>query len=72
MLHHFQVKPIFEDGRLPGWIFSFYFEQTNYNGKYHPNGSIEWTNRSPMKQHISKIEKHIHNLMIYHIYDVQR
>lgn len=72
MLQHFQIQSLYKEKLLPGWLFSFYFRQQKFNGIYHPNGKIEWQSISPDEQYILLLEKQIHDLMIYHIYDNQR
>ncbi|MEK3887542.1 DUF5342 family protein [Bacillus sp. FSL K6-3431] len=72
MLQHFQFQSLFADKRLPGWTFSFYLKQQKYAGVYHPDGNIEWSNNKPEHGHLDKLQKQIHDLMIYHIYDEQR
>ncbi|MCJ8005890.1 YheE family protein [Lederbergia wuyishanensis] len=72
MLQHFQLRPLYDETKLPGWNFSFYFHQQKYTGIYHPNGNIEWKSISPDEHHLLALEKQIHDLMIFHIYDNQR
>ncbi|MBS4177523.1 YheE family protein [Lederbergia citrea] len=72
MLLHFQVQSLYEDKRLPGWRFSFYFNRCKYEGTYHPDGSIQWMSLAPKEQDQAILEKQIHDLMLYHIYDTQR
>ncbi|MBS4218138.1 DUF5342 family protein [Bacillus sp. FJAT-49711] len=69
MLQHFQIRSLFDEKELPGWIFSFYYQQCKYNGTYHSNGKIEWQSEPPDKASLMNVEKQIHDLMIYHIYD---
>ena len=72
LLQHFQFKSLFQDKRLPGWTFSFFHQQRKYEGIYHPNGKIEWTLSTPNEQEQTILQKQIHDLMLYHIYDQQR
>ncbi|MBW8349626.1 YheE family protein [Bacillus sp. IITD106] len=72
MLQHFQIQSLYKEKKLPGWLFSFYFGQQKFKGIYHPDGTIEWQSKSPEGKHLSVLEKQIHDLMIYHIYDHQR
>ncbi|MBS4210713.1 DUF5342 family protein [Bacillus sp. FJAT-50079] len=72
MLTHFQIQSLYEDQRLPGWLFSFYFQQAKHQGIYLPNGTIKWSTKQIEPEQIGQIEKQIHDLMIFHIYDRQR
>ncbi|MCR2821089.1 YheE family protein [Lederbergia panacisoli] len=69
MLQHFQFRTLFDEKTLPGWVFSFYYQQVKYKGIYHSDGSIDWQSKSPDETDIMNLEKHIHDLMIYHVYD---
>ncbi len=70
LLQHFQFKPLYVDERIPGWNISFYYSGKKYEAIYHPNGTIEWQSESPIE--IEKLQKQIHDLMLFHVYDAQR
>lgn len=72
MLQHFQIQSLYEDKRLPGWTFSFYFHQQKIAGIYYSDGKIEWTSKAPDEPDNSALQKQVHDLMIFHIYDQQR
>lgn len=72
MLLHFQIKSLFPNQYVAGWMFSFYFNQTKYEGIYQADGQINWTSSKPDSLYIDKVQKQIHDLMIYHIYDADR
>lgn len=67
MITHFRYKPLFENAQLPGWGISFYYKQKYYQAEYKKNGEIKWLGEVPKE--IGDIEKEIHELMLYHVYD---
>lgn len=67
MIQHFSFKPMFENSQLPGWIVTFYYKQIKYSAQYKKNGEIEWLNDPPSDK--EKVEKMIHELMLFHVYD---
>ncbi len=67
MLQHFSFKPMFENKKLPGWTFAFFFQNTRYTGDYSPSGEITWTKETPAEE--ESLKKMIHELMIFHVYD---
>ncbi|MBM7647628.1 hypothetical protein JOC78_000549 [Bacillus ectoiniformans] len=69
MLLHFQYKPLYESKKIPGWTFSFFYKNTAYHGTYHGNGTIEWGQTPPSEQERQLLEKQIHELMVFHVYD---
>jgi hypothetical protein len=69
MLSHFTYKPLFQDQSLPGWYIRFYYQGTLYEATYHKDGKVEWRNEAPASEDTEKIISHIHELMLYHIYD---
>lgn len=69
MIQHFQFKSMYENKKLPGWTFSFYFKGTQYEGSYHKNGSIEWKEAAPPSNDEELIKKQIHELMLFHVYE---
>lgn len=54
---------------IPGWHISFYYKKQKYNGIYHQDGKIEWTDHQPTAEDLQKLEKQIHELMLFHVYD---
>ena len=72
MIQHFSYRSLFPDRRLPGWKFSFYYNRTRMEGVYHADGRIEWTGAAPGKTDEANLQKQIHDLMIYHVYDQER
>ena len=58
---------MFENTQLPGWTFSFFFENLRFTGEYLPDGQIKWTNETPSDE--DNIKKMVHELMIFHVYD---
>lgn len=67
MLQHFSFKSMYENTDLPGWTFSFYFENKRYKGEYLPNGQINWIGETPEEE--DNLKKMIHELMTFHVYD---
>ncbi|SIT90813.1 hypothetical protein SAMN05428946_2524 [Edaphobacillus lindanitolerans] len=67
MLQHFTYKPMFGDGRLPGWTFSFLYKNTRYSGDYKQDGTIAWTGDTPPDE--EQVKKMIHELMTFHVYE---
>ncbi|HBZ10096.1 MAG TPA: hypothetical protein DEO65_09500 [Bacillus bacterium] len=72
MLQHFQYQPLYRDERIPGWTFSFYFSGIRMNGIYQQDGKIEWTSGKPDREIENILEKQVHDLMIFHVYDLKR
>ncbi|KRG16625.1 DUF5342 family protein [Lederbergia galactosidilytica] len=74
MFQHFQVQTILPNQHHLGWKFSFFYNQRKITGLYYPNGRIHW--ECPLTfldlGNKDKIEKQIHDLMIFHIYDHER
>ncbi|MBM7702705.1 YheE family protein [Metabacillus iocasae] len=69
MISHFQVKPLYRNSQLPGWTISFYFNGQFYQADYEKDGSILWKEDQPLEQHLSSITTHIHELMLFHVYE---
>ncbi|WP_318505380.1 YheE family protein [Bacillus sp. T3] len=69
MITHFQFKPLYQNSQLPGWKFSFYFQKQQFSGIYHQSGTIEWSSVQPDKNYKEQLEKHIHELMLFHVYE---
>lgn len=72
MLQHFQFNPMYKDKRIPGWTFSFYFKGKRIEGIYHQNGKIEWTSEKPDIKYENGLQKQVHDLMLFHVYDQER
>jgi hypothetical protein len=69
MIQHFQFKSMYENKKLPGWTFSFYYDRKRYEGSYHKNGTIEWKDTAPPASDEEVIKKQIHELMLFHVYE---
>ena len=69
MITHFQYQSLFANNQLPGWGFSFYFQKQRYTGTYHQNGEIGWTSPIPATEDEKYLANHIHELMLFHVYD---
>lgn len=69
MITHFQFQPLYQNSQLPGWKFSFYFKKQQISGIYHQSGAIEWTSAQPDKMDEQQLEKHVHELMLFHVYE---
>ncbi|HWK21682.1 MAG TPA: YheE family protein [Ureibacillus sp.] len=69
MIQHFKFNPLFENDLLPGWAISFYYKQQAYKAEYKKDGQIVWIGGKPAEEEIPSIEKMIHDLMLFHVYD---
>ncbi|MGN7479109.1 YheE family protein [Solibacillus silvestris] len=69
MIQHFSYKPLFENSQIPGWSISFFYEQKRYSAEYYKDGSIEFTGLCPSDAQKTTIEKMIHELMLFHVYE---
>ena len=69
MIQHFKFKPLFENTQLPGWSISFFYKQVKYNAQYNKDGSIKFIGDSPETEELAQVEKMIHELMLFHVYD---
>lgn len=69
MITHFQLQPLYQNSQLPGWKFSFYFKKHKFSGIYHQSGTIEWTSAQPDKEDEQQLAKHVHELMLFHVYE---
>ncbi|MER1999300.1 MAG: YheE family protein [Lysinibacillus sp.] len=69
MIQHFSFKPLYENTQLPGWALSFFYKQTRYNAEYKKDGSITYIGPQPADEHLATVEKMIHELMLFHVYD---
>lgn len=66
MLQHFRFNPMFT-GNLPGWTFSFFYQNQRFSGDYLPDGDINWTSEAPSDE--DNVKKMIHELMTFHVYE---
>lgn len=69
MIQHFNFKSLFENNALPGWAISFYYKQQLYKAEYRKDGQIVWLNDKPSDGDLPTVEKMIHELMLFHVYD---
>ncbi len=69
MIQHFKFKPLFENTQLPGWAISFFYKQVKYNAEYRKDGSIKFIGQVPDESELLQVEKMIHELMLFHVYD---
>ena len=69
MIQHFKFKPLFENKQLPGWAISFFYKQAKYQAEYKKDGTIRFIGESPAKEDLANVEKMIHELMLFHVYD---
>ncbi|WP_053365454.1 YheE family protein [Bacillus sp. FJAT-27245] len=69
MLTHFQFKPLYKNTEIPGWEFSFFFKKLKRTGHYLQDGKIEWGQNAPEGLERNELEKQIHELMLFHVYD---
>lgn len=69
MIQHFKFKPLFENTQLPGWAISFFYKQVKYQAEYKKDGSIRFIGVTPSTEDLPNVEKMIHELMLFHVYD---
>lgn len=69
MIQHFKFKPLFENTQLPGWAISFFYNQVKYNAEYKKDGGIVFTENKPNESDLPQVEKMIHELMLFHVYE---
>lgn len=69
MIQHFSYKPLFENSQIPGWVIQFFFQQQRYNAEYYKDGSIQFIGATPSAEQFAKVEKMIHELMLFHVYE---
>ncbi|KGR75749.1 YheE family protein [Ureibacillus sinduriensis] len=69
MIQHFHFKPLYKNDLLPGWAISFYYKQQLFRAEYKKDGQIAWLGDKPAEEHISSVEKMVHELMLFHVYD---
>ena len=69
MIQHFKFKPLFENTQIPGWSVQFFYKQTRYTADYKKDGSIQYTGEQPDASELEQVNKMIHELMLFHVYD---
>ena len=70
MISHFQLKPFYKSSQLPGWHLSFYFKGHSIKATYHKDGKIEFEESASFTQEEKElVEKQIHELMLFHVYE---
>ncbi|MEO4054589.1 YheE family protein [Solibacillus sp. CAU 1738] len=69
MIQHFSFKPLYENTQLPGWALSFFYKQKRYEAEYKKDGGIKFIGGAPASEDIANVEKMIHELMLFHVYE---
>ncbi|MFE7061526.1 YheE family protein [Sutcliffiella sp. NPDC057660] len=69
MISHFQIKPLYKNSQLPGWHLSFFFKGQSIKATYHKDGKIEFDDSTFSPEEIVQVEKQIHELMLFHVYE---
>ncbi len=69
MIQHFSFKPLYKNTQLPGWQLSFFYKQKRYEAAYKKDGDIKFIGDSPASADLEMIEKMIHELMLFHVYE---
>ena len=69
MIQHFKFKPLFENSQLPGWAISFFYKRERYSAEYLKDGSIKFIGTKPSSTDLPEVEKMVHELMLFHVYD---
>mgnify|MGYP005607290389 FL=1 len=69
MIQHFKFKPLFENTQIPGWSIQFFYKQQRYVADYKKDGSIVYVGNAPAANELEQVNKMIHELMLFHVYD---
>ena len=69
MIQHFKFRSLYENSQLPGWAISFFYKQQRYNAEYLKDGTVKYIGNAPANEDLQKINKAIHELMLFHVYD---
>ena len=69
MIQHFSFKPLYENSQLPGWVLTFFYKQKRYQAEYKKDGTITFIGDAPLQEQLADVEKMIHELMLFHVYD---
>ncbi|MED3939695.1 YheE family protein [Priestia megaterium] len=69
MVSHFQVKPLYQNNRMPGWHISFYMNRVYYEADYLKDGQIVWKNAPSNQIDETQLIDYIHELMLFHVYE---
>ena len=69
MIQHFKFKPLFNNTQLPGWALQFFYKQRRYQAEYKKDGSIIYIGEQPDASELAQVNKMIHELMLFHVYD---
>ena len=69
MIQHFSFKPLYENTQLPGWALTFFYQQKRYQAEYKKDGTITFISDAPSQEQLADVEKMIHELMLFHVYD---
>ena len=69
MIQHFSFKPLYENTQLPGWALTFFYKQKRYQAEYKKDGTITFISDEPPQEQLAGVEKMIHELMLFHVYD---
>ena len=69
MIQHFSYKSLYENSQIPGWSISFFYQNQRYQAEYYKDGSIQYISDVPTEAQQTIIEKMIHELMLFHVYE---
>lgn len=70
MISHFQLKPFYKNSSLPGWHLSFFFKGQRITATYHKDGQIDFDGTASFStEEKEQVEKQIHELMLFHVYE---
>lgn len=69
MIQHFKFKPLFENTQIPGWSIQFFYKGVRYTADYKKDGTIQYIGTSPDASDMDQVNKMIHELMLFHVYD---
>ncbi|PSL45175.1 hypothetical protein B0H94_107180 [Salsuginibacillus halophilus] len=69
MISHFQWKEMKNNWLNREWSFSFFYQGKMHRGTYYKDGTITWQTTAPKESDRADLERHIHDLMLYHVYE---
>lgn len=69
MIQHFSYKPLFENSQIPGWSIRFFYNNERFVADYYKDGSIQFIGNAPAAEQLATVEKMIHELMLFHVYE---
>ena len=69
MIQHFSYKSLYNNSQIPGWSVSFFYQNQRYAAEYYKDGRIQFIGAAPDEENRTNVEKMIHELMLFHVYE---